>query len=506
MHDLFTPARALEILLQSLNRDALLGAQTLPAHLACGRVLAAPARARLAAPPADVSTRDGVALRAADAAHASQQSPARLVMNRDCRPVHTGQDIPAHADAVAMNEDLEFEAGAGAVLLHSPPQPGDFVRPAGEDASPGRLVLPAGVAIRPWDAAGLLSAGVFEVQVYEPVRAVFIPTGDEVLPFADRPTPGPGQVVESSSQAFLAMAQNLGVQAQSVPPVRDNPEAIRAAVQAALDRGAHAVVVGAGSSAGGRDHSRAVFASMGRILVPGLAMVPGRTGVLAESDGRLLACAPGPPPGAAAFCEEVLAPALAWLGRREPPARETVQARLAQDVRSRPGWLRLVRVQLGRVGEAFAARPLPREAGMIAGLCQTQAVLRIPAESGGYGAGDLQTVELAAPRAEIERVLLLAGRHHPALDKLAENLMFLDEPLRLLHQPMDDQRALDALDRGLVLAACVGPGHGRPAIPLAPDLGLCAAPAARNDPRAIKLQQCAQAAAARSGATPQELP
>jgi len=45
--------------------------------------------------------------------------------------------------------------------------------------------------------------------VWERVRLTFIPTGDEVLDFRDQPTPKAGQVIESNSQVFRAIATGL---------------------------------------------------------------------------------------------------------------------------------------------------------------------------------------------------------------------------------------------------------------------------------------------------------
>lgn len=478
-HQPHSPEQAVLAVQQTLDRDAILSSETVPTQSACGRVLAATARAGLLVPAACVSTRDGAALPAASAAGAAPGRPVRLDFHGAVQPVRTGQPLPPGADCVVMEERLSRDGDA--VILTTAPAPGDFTLPAGQDAEPGRVMAPAGRLLQPWDLAGLLSAGVFEVTVHAPVRAVFLPTGEEVLPFQDRPDPGPGQVVESSSQGFLTMARSLGALAESRPPVPDDPHALRQAIRDALDRGAHCVVLGAGSGPGSRDHARTVLESMGRILARGLAMAPGRTGVLAECDGRLLACAPGPPAGSAAFCEEVLAPVLAWLGRRDPPHQEVVHAELADDVSSRPGVARLARVQLGRVGGRLIARLPGAEDGPLQGLCRTQGRLRIPADRDGFRAGETAPVERIASNEEIGSVILTAGRRAGALDRLAEALLDQRPPLQLLHKPTAEHDALDALRHGRAAAACVSAGLAGAApriVPLGRDSDLVVSEAA----------------------------
>jgi putative molybdopterin biosynthesis protein len=454
-----------------LDRSLLAPPETVPSHLAAGRVLAAPAVSRLRIPPADISLRDGFALRAADTAKASPEAPARLTLNRDCLAVFTGQNIPRGFDAVVMNEDIRLEGET--VAASAPVASGAYVRSAGRDASPGRAVLFPNHVVAPRDIAGLLTAGVYEVLVHPRPKAVFIPTGDELLAFARRPAPGEGQAVESNSQVFLAMAAELGVAAASALPVRDDPNAIRAAAQSALDGGAHLVAIGAGSSFSGRDHSRTVIESMGRVLSHGLAV----------HRGRLLACVPGPPPSSAAFCEEILAPILAWFARRSLPAREVVQARLARDIDAGEGWLEAVRVQLAEIDDRFIARPLSRAAGAATGLCRTQALMRLPPEPKGLAEGDVVDAELLVPAEEIRRGVLLVGRDHPALDRLAAILAERDAPLQLLCDWRPDREALADLQHGRAHAACVAVENAPPdacAATLAPGLVIVVTPEARQ--------------------------
>src|SRR4051794_18231017 len=129
---------------------------------ALGRVLAEHQAAPLDLPPFDRSGVDGVAVRAADLADASETAPVRLALNAEtiacgtaprlavapgtATPIATGGPIPRGADAVVMIEHTE-PAGPDAVLVRRPPAPGAFVAFAGSDIARGEVFLRRGALI-----------------------------------------------------------------------------------------------------------------------------------------------------------------------------------------------------------------------------------------------------------------------------------------------------------------------------------------------------------------------
>jgi putative molybdopterin biosynthesis protein len=293
--------------------------------------------------------------------------------------------------------------------------------------------------------------------VWERVRITFIPTGDEVLDFSARPTPAPGQVIESNSQVFRAIAAGWGALPTCAATVPDRPEALRAAVAAALATGAHIVVVGAGSSAGSKDFTSEIFSGFGKLLCHGIAVMPGKPTLLGVTrglfEGRLLVGAPGYPVSAVVCLEDVLAPVAHWLSRQYPAERPVLPARLARKTPSRPGMEEIVRLAVGRVGEGFVAAPLARGAGLITSLTKAQAITRIPAQSEGLAQGETVQAELLVPRAELDTVLMHIGSHDNILDLLANELKGLVEPLSLVSSHVGSMGGLTALKSGAALFA-----------------------------------------------------
>jgi putative molybdopterin biosynthesis protein len=331
--------------------------------------------------------------------------------------------------------------------------PMQHVRRIGEDIVATELLLPQNHTLSPYDIGALLSAGIWEVVVWEPVRMTIIPTGDEVLDFTSRPSPQPGQVIESNSQVFLAIANAWNCTSQRVPPVPDNPDSLKTAITRAIDQGAHVVVVGAGSSAGSKDYSKSVINELGEVLVHGISVMPGKPSILGTVQGRLVVGAPGYPVSAVVCIEELLGTIVAWLSRARVWERPEISVELARKVPSKLGLEERVRLAIGRVGDKNVAIPLARGAGMITTLTRAHGVTSIPATSEGVEQGATLTARLLVPRAELDRTLLVIGSHDNTVDLLANGLMGLEDPLYLASSHVGSMGGLMALKSGSTMVA-----------------------------------------------------
>ncbi len=450
------PAEAVQRAKNSLDRAALIRPELVPAHESCGRVTSAPIFARCSSPTFHSAAMDGIAVASAATFAAREGNPVTLAKGAGFVPVNTGHPLPQGMDAVVMIEHVE-QVDENTMRIEAPAFPWQHVRRIGEDIVATELLLPQNHTLSAYDVGALLAAGIFEVSVWERVRLTFIPTGDEVLDFTACPTPQAGQVIESNSQVFRAIAASWGALASHTAPVPDKPEALRAAVAAALADGAHVVVVGAGSSAGSKDFTRATFESFGQLLAHGISVMPGKPTVLGVTrglfEGRLLVGAPGYPVSAVVCLEDVLEPIVRWLMRQASPGRPTITARLARKTPSRPGMEEIVRLAVGKVGEGFVAAPLARGAGLITSLTKAQAIMRIPTQSEGLAQDALIEAELLVPLAGLNAVLMHIGSHDNILDLLANELMGLAEPLSLVSSHVGSMGGITALKNGSALFA-----------------------------------------------------
>lgn len=436
----------------ALDRMELISSETVPVQEAVGRVTSAAIYARCSSPTFHSAAMDGIAVKAEMTFPARENKPLSLELGEGYQPVNTGYPLPDGRDAVIMIENV-VQVDDKTVQIEAPAFPWSHVRRIGEDIVATELLLPQNHMLSPYDIGALLSAGIWEVEVWERVRMLFIPTGNEVLDFMDRPKPAVGEVIESNSQVYAALARKSGIVARRVPPVPDDPESLARAVREGLESDAHIVVVGAGSSAGSKDYTVKVFKEVGEVLVHGITVMPGKPSILGTAQGKLLVGAPGYPVSAVICFEDLIAPLAAWLERKFMPERSEISVTLARKVPSKLGLEEVVRLAVGRVGDRHIAAPLGRGAGMITTLTKAQAVARVPEHSEGLEQEETVSAKLLVSKQVLESVLIHVGSHDNTLDVMANELMGLETPLRLVSNHVGSMGGLSALRSGSALFA-----------------------------------------------------
>lgn len=390
--------------------------ETIPVPAAGGRITAGGVYARICAPHYPACAMDGIAVTAADTFGASDTTPVSLTPEQYV-VVDTGDPLPEARDAVIMVEEVVFAEGRA--VIRQAAAPWQHVRQIGEDICAGEMILAGHTAISPAAIGAMLAAGVLEVEVLARPVVGIIPTGDEVVP----PTadPGPGDVMEFNSSIFSAMLNQWGAEPRAYPIVPDREEALRAALEQALEQ-CDMVLLNAGSSAGREDYAASVIGRVGEVFCHGLAIQPGKPAILGHQAGKPILGVPGYPVSGIIVIEQLLRPLVdLWLGREtELPAQ--AQAVLSRRVVSSLKYQEFVRVRLGQVGGRLVAAPLARGSGMVSSFLKADGILEIPQGSEGLEAGEEVSVRLLRPARELEHTLVVIGSHDPLLDELADLL------------------------------------------------------------------------------------
>jgi molybdopterin molybdotransferase len=246
-------------------------------------------------PAADRAAMDGVALRAADGRaprrilgtlFAGDDPAAFHVAPGTCVRIMTGAALPPGADAIVPVEQLAETGGTVEVRLD--PEPGDHVRPRGEQARTGDLLLPAGAPLTA-AALGLRAQVGLPVATPARLRVDVASTGDELV--AD---PAPHQIRDSNGPMLAALAHTLGAEVRRRPALPDDPEALAAALTA--PEGAPILLTSGGVSMGEHDHLPAVLAGLGAtILFHRIRLKPGKPMLAALLGDRLVLGLPGNP-------------------------------------------------------------------------------------------------------------------------------------------------------------------------------------------------------------------
>jgi len=279
-----TVAAATERPLATLEqaRDQILGGVTpkpvesVDLASALGRVLAEPLHSRLTLPPWDNSAMDGFAVRAADIAGASDETPVSLPVAGEVAAgnaplaalahgtalrIFTGAPMPRGADAVVPVEDTDAPRGTAGggnlpptVTISVPAEPGAHIRVAGSDIRVGDALLEPGRRLNASELALAAAGGHGRLAVFERPRVAVLATGDELVPAgADL---GPAQIPDSNSIGLTAQATQAGAEARSLGVARDDLERQDSCVGGAPAVAVHARE-GSGVERRGRAHHEA---------------------------------------------------------------------------------------------------------------------------------------------------------------------------------------------------------------------------------------------------------
>ena len=391
------------------------GRETVGTAEALGRTLDRAVYAAISSPHYNASAMDGIAVRSADTFGASEKEPA-VLRKEQYEVVDTGDPLPDGKDAVIMAEDVINDTD-GIVKLYSAASPWQHVRQVGEDICMGDMIAPSNTVVTPALIGAFLAGGVTEIPVKR--RPVFgiIPTGDEIVP----PTsvPKKGEIIESNSSIFSAMLQGWGAESRVYGIVKDKKELIRSALEKALDE-CDAVLILAGSSAGRDDYTSEIVGSLGKIVVHGVAVKPGKPAVLGTAKSKPVVGLPGYPVSAVIIMEEFVRDLVEkWFGRKIEEYND-VKATLGTRINSSLKYREYVRVSLGSIDGELNATPISGGAGVITGLTKADGLLIIDQNSEGFEKGSEVDIRLLRELSEIENSLVVTGSHDPIIDELSD--------------------------------------------------------------------------------------
>jgi molybdopterin molybdotransferase len=300
--------------------------------------------------------------------------------------IFTGAPVPAGADAVVMQEDVESDGRS--VRFRRRPAVGDHVRPAGEDVRAGDLVLAPGDALGPSQLGMLAALGRSAALVRRRPTVAILSGGDE-LAEPDDPV-GDGRIVASNSYAIAAQCREAGAEPLLLGIARDTPEDLERLLRAGLH--ADVLVSSAGVSVGDHDYVRPVLEKLGcRLVFWGVKMKPGYPLVFGRFEaerGPLVFGLPGNPVSALVTFELFVRPALRRMAGRRACFRPMLEATLAEPLRKSPGRAHFVRVELAREGgELRATSTGNQSSGVLRSMVLAQGLLVFPAEERELAAG-----------------------------------------------------------------------------------------------------------------------
>ncbi|MDH4573146.1 molybdopterin molybdotransferase MoeA [Salinicola acroporae] len=372
--------RALEALLEGVTR---LESERIDCSDADGRVLVGNVLAAIDVPPADNSAMDGFALASADSGRQlpiSQRipagQPAQPLAPGTCARIFTGSEIPAGADCVAIQENVE-RVGDTAIVPVT--QVGQNVRRRGLDVTMGQPLLGAGTRLGA-AALGLLAGqGYSTVDVVRRPRVALLLTGDEIV------EPGQslarGQIYNSNGPMLATLIRRFGGELVSQVQVADDFGATLARLEEAASV-ADVIVTTGGVSVGEEDHVKPALERLGTLSLWRLAMRPGKPLALGTIGSTRLVGLPGNPVSSYVGAWLYLRPLLGRLqGCSDQESLPVISAEAQFETRAQ-GRRHYMRANLEFHGERILATPYPEQSSAVLTSCaETNAFAVIPADS-----------------------------------------------------------------------------------------------------------------------------
>jgi molybdopterin molybdotransferase len=367
---------------------------------AVDRVLAEDVQADADIPPHTNSSMDGYAVRAADTVGAASDDSVTLRVIGDLPAGHvpdqevttgtavrimTGAPLPPGADAVVKVEDTALVAqdDRERVRIFTAVDPGNYVRPAGEDVERGSLVLERGSRLRPQDLGMLAALGRHEVPVARRPRVAILATGDELVA-VDQPL-APGKIRNTNTYSNAAQVIRHGGEPIVLGIARDRVEELTAKIRAGLDRDADLLLTSGGVSVGDFDLVKDVLAAEGEIgfwrvrMKPGKPLAFGRLNVSQSGEGVPILGLPGNPVSVMVSFEMFVRPAVLKMQGITEWRRPTVVATLVEPIPHKDERRHFVRVRLVQRDGAFEAHLTGAQgSGILSSMVKANALAIIP--------------------------------------------------------------------------------------------------------------------------------
>ncbi|MHC5018780.1 MAG: molybdopterin molybdotransferase MoeA [Planctomycetota bacterium] len=385
-------------------------AEGVPVIEALGRVAAETMRASGPVPMFARAMMDGFAVRHADVAAASEETPVTLrllgaihaggapepIAAGECRQIATGGMIPEGADTVVQVE-LTHKLNEGEVQFLAPREAGANISGPGADFAAGDAAVHAGTIYTPAHCGAVASLGLARTWVLRKPRVAIWGTGDEVQPAGTRLTTG--QIHDSNGPTLGALTLQHGGAPTLHGAMPDDLEEISAALD---DPDAEIIVVTGGTSVGERDLVARAIHDKCDVLFHGLQVKPGKPTLAATRNGTLVVGVPGNPTSGLMMSYIFFVPALRKMAGLPPWEPERVDAILTGDVRSPAGKRQYYSVRLerdaggddGDGGGAARAVPNFKGSGVISSMSEADGWIVIDPEHDHLAAGTPVTVYL----------------------------------------------------------------------------------------------------------------
>jgi molybdopterin molybdotransferase len=375
----------------------------IPLDQALYRVLAEDIISELDVPNFRKSAMDGFAVIASDTFGAANTGPKTLrivdcvvagevsgkeLSSGKCIEITTGSPLPDSADAVVMVEYTEKEDDC--ISVYKSVAPWENVIRIGSDVKKGTMVLKKGTRLGPRFTGVLAALGRKNVLVKKIPRVGMLSTGDEIVGLDEELVEG--KVFDINSRTLIDSIKEMHCFPVDLGVAGDDKELLKKKILEGVEK-SDIMIISGGSSLGTEDLTRSVVEDLGKVLVHGIAVKPGKPVIIGQIRGKVFVGLPGYPTSALSDFHILVKPAVkAMLGMEEP--RNFVKANLARKVVSAIGRYEFLAVKLETGEEGLAAVPVMKGSSSITTLSSADGFVEIDENTEVLNKGSLVKVGL----------------------------------------------------------------------------------------------------------------
>jgi putative molybdopterin biosynthesis protein len=224
----------------------------------------------------------------------------------------------------------------------------------------------------------------------------------------------PAGVYDSNASILAAAVTEAGGQAVPFGIFPDDEAKLTPAVRDALSK-CDMVVLSGGTSKGAGDLSHSIVSKLGKVVVHGVALKPGKPLCLAIADGKPVVVLPGFPTSAIFTFHTFVAPLIRARAGLPPEAAQQVTARVPVRIASELGRQEFVLVSLTEGERGPVAFPIGKGSGAVTSFSQADGFLAIDALASALEADSDVQVTLIGNAANAPDLVIM-GSHDVALD------------------------------------------------------------------------------------------
>ncbi len=377
------------------------------------RITSREIQSKLSSPFYNASAVDGIAVKAEETYGATLAHPKTLLLKKNGIMVNTGDPLPLQFNAVIMIENVELKENTFKVFSSIGPYKN--VRLIGEDVGIKERLLFPNELIHPSHIGVMLAGGVTEIWVKKKPIVFIIPTGEEIKKPGDRLVQG--DIIDTNSYMLKAMIEEWGGEAIITDVKPNDIKVISDEITNDTEKGDMVLVIG-GSAKGSKDLTGKVFSHLGKVLVHGVSIQPGKPVLLGIVNKKPAMGIPGFPVSAYIAARIFLKKAIyKYLGMPEEKPK-LIKATIKRPITSSIGTDEFIRVKIGNIENKTIAVPLKKGAGVLSSVAQADALLCVPFDKEGIEKDTETRVELIKDKNEIKDQLIFIGSNDPLLNAL----------------------------------------------------------------------------------------